>query len=77
MHLILNIASAAAAFGAAAFWLWSTTPKLPDKFTSPYSAPSPELVTMVAALKKQSWRNAMGAAFAAAAAVLQAVAIIT
>lgn len=70
----LNIATALFALAAAGLWLWSTMPKLPDKFTSPYSAPPPELQPMADALRQQSRRNAWGAIAAAAAAFCQVVA---
>lgn len=76
MTTLLNVLSAISALVAAGFWLWSTTPKLPTKFTSPYSAPSPQLTPMVEALRTQSRRNAMGAAAAAVAALLQVAANI-
>ena len=72
----LNVATAVFGFVAAILWLWSTAPKLPAKFTSPYSAPSPELQPMVNALRQQSRRNAWGAMAAAAAALCQVLAAL-
>ncbi len=73
---VLNIATGLLALVAAGFWLWSTAPKLPEKFTSPYSAPPPQLQNMADALRQQSRRNAWGAMAAAAAALCQVAAAI-
>lgn len=73
---LLTAASAAFAIFAAGFWLWSTTPKLPEKFTSPYGAPPPQAAPLLAALRTQSRRNAWGAICAALAALCQAAIIL-
>jgi len=72
----LNLASAALALAAAGFWLWSTAPKLPETFTSPYGKAPPQLKPMAEALRTQSRRNAWGAIAAAGAALCQAAATI-
>lgn len=74
MLQIINATSAVFALGAAAFWLWSTLPKVPTEYSSPYSAPPPELEDLAIALAKQSQRNAWGAGCAAIAAILQVAA---
>ena len=61
---------------AAGLWLWSTAPKLPEIFTSPYGKASPELKPMADALRKQSRRNAWGAIAAAGAALCQVASML-
>ncbi len=76
MLTMLNLASAVFALLAAGLWLWSTTVKLPGKFSSPYGAPPPELMDMYRALSDQSQRSAWGATAAALAALCQVIAIL-
>lgn len=74
MAQIINAASAAFAIAAAICWFLSTLPKVPTEYSSPYSAPPPELDDLASALAKQSRRNAWGAGCAGIAAILQVVA---
>ena len=68
-----RIALVAANAVAALLWLLSAiVPRFPTKFTSPYSAPPPELIPMAKALKLQSRLSAGAALCAAAAAALSA-----
>ncbi len=69
----INIASALFAFVAAALWLASTRPKLPERLPSTYGVSSPEHDELLAALRLQSRLNAWGAGFAGVAAFCQGI----
>lgn len=70
---LLNAISAIFALLAAGLWFWSSTVKLPTKFTDVWDAPPPEAEELLKGLRAQSIRSALGAACAAVAAVFQAV----
>ncbi len=72
----LNIATGVLALLDALLWLWSTTVRLPDKFTSPYGKPPPQLAQMHRGLTLQSRRSAWGAIAAALAALCQVAATL-
>lgn len=58
---------------AALTWgLSAILPRYPRKFTSPFSAPSPELIPLVRALKLQSVLSAVAAILTAIGAVAAA-----
>ena len=73
---VLSLASALLAFIAAAFWLWSSRPKLPERVPSLYGTSSPEQQQLVDALRTQSRRNAWGAIAAAGSALCQGLSIL-
>ncbi len=65
---VLEWASAAFAFAAAGFWFWGSVIKLPpDKITWK------SIDQVIPALRRQGFRNAIGAGCAAAAAFIQGV----
>lgn len=75
---MLDVGSMAAGGLAAILWFLSAIlPKYPGKFTSPFSAPSPELVPLAKALILQSRLNAAAAAFTALAVVCSLVEHVT
>jgi hypothetical protein len=70
----IDLASAAAAFGAAAFWLRASVVRMPGgpiHLVHPYFEEAVLRVT-----RQQSWFNSVAAAFAAAAAILTGFSIL-
>jgi hypothetical protein len=67
---VIQWASAVCALMAALFWLWSAVTKLP-----PSKITFASIDDILPAIRKQSWRSAVAAIFAALAAILQAALI--
>jgi hypothetical protein len=63
------------AFLAAAFWLWSSTQRLPKKITSGWGGSGGSAQELADKLRRQSALSAIGALFAAIAAFFQGLAL--